>query len=1214
MQKTGLLIGCIIWVLFICTPMVAAEDIGSLNTQVNIPAGSGGVEGLVETAGSTGAVIWPTPLPLMFIENVGQTAADVRFHVVSEGGAIFFTNGGTVFSVQNSSGGQPAILSIGFPGASQGKVIEGVDEAPGHANFFRGTNSGTWFTNVQGYRGVKYRGLYPGIDLIYRGTGGVLKTEFVLAPGANPDNIRMDYSGVGGLTVVDGSLMISTPVGDLYEAAPTAYQDISGSRVPVSVEYSLSGNRVGFSVGTYNHNYPLVIDPVLGYGIYLSGVGVADGYGVTSDPSGNAYVIGKSFSAYTFPPSATAPQTSDVVVTKINRAGTDSMFVTFLGGNGDDIGNGIALDGNGHIYITGTTASANFPVMHPLQGSLKGDTDAFVAHLSPAGDSLIYSTYLGGYQDEDGAGIATDSHGDAHITGTTESIDFPTVNRYQSNSLHGKRDAFVSRISNNGLVLVFSDFIGGSGFDSGFGIAVDGEGNSYITGETIPARPFGTPFNDFPVTGNAFQPTSRGSIDAFVTKINASGFWPVYSSYLGGSGNEHGSSIAVDSAGSAYITGNTSSRDFPISAAAPQKTLHGFVIPDAFITKVAPDGSSIVYSTFYGGTAWDQGRGIAVNDVGEAYITGWTYSTDLTTVDPFQSRNLGRWSLNEAFVVKMNAAGSQFRYATYLGGAGVDAGNAIATNSEGTAYITGFTNSVNFPTINPYARPFGSSSQGGFLVALHDQAFVRPTANFSANTTAGEPPLTVQFTDTSTGGPTSWYWDFGDGTTSTEQNPTHVFSGNCPFPTSYTVTLTVSNPAGSSTKTISGFIEVLCIFHTQYGFFRVVALTESSAPVEGASVFLNDEFRGVTLANGTLNVSHCTTCTPVWTFTVNKSGYQNFTGDVPRQPGIGETVDLFAVMIPVTTTFTITSSAGPNGAISPSGSVVVAKGGSQTFNITPDSGFQIASVVVDGAFVGSEPAFTFTNVQTNHTIAATFSTAPPTQFTIVATAGAHGAISPSGSVVVAKGASQTFNITPDSGFQITNVLVDGEFVGSGSSYTFTNVQANHTISATFSTAPPTEFVITATAGPNGAISPSGSVVVAKGASQTFNITPASGYQVANVLVDGVFIGNVTTYTFTDVQADHTISATFSTAPPTEFTIVATAGANGAISPPGSVVVTRGADQTFNITPASGYQVENVVVDGSFFGSLTTYTFPNVQANHTISATFSTAPPTEFVIT
>ena len=304
---------------------------------------------------------------------------------------------------------------------------------------------------------------------------------------------------------------------------------------------------------------------------------------------------------------------------------------------------------------------------------------------------------------------------------------------------------------------------------------------------------------------------------------------------------------------------------------------------------------------------------------------------------------------------------------------------------------------------------------------------------------------------------------------------------------------------------------------------------------------------------------------------------------------------VFSVATAAAQTFTITSSAGPNGSIDPSGAVVVNENGEQTFTITPDTGYHIADVLVDGNSIGAMTSHTFTNVTEDHTINATFAL---TTYTITASAGANGSIAPSGAVVVNEGADQSFTITPDAGFHVADVLVDGNSIGAVTSHTFTNVTANHTIAASFAA---NTFTITASAGANGAIAPNGAVVVNEGANQTFTITPNVGFHVADVLVDGISVGAVTSHTFTNVTANHTIAASFAA---NTFTITASAGANGSIAPTGEVVVNEGANQSFTITPDTGFQVADVLVDGNSIGAVTSHTFTNVTANHTIAVSFA----------
>ena len=295
------------------------------------------------------------------------------------------------------------------------------------------------------------------------------------------------------------------------------------------------------------------------------------------------------------------------------------------------------------------------------------------------------------------------------------------------------------------------------------------------------------------------------------------------------------------------------------------------------------------------------------------------------------------------------------------------------------------------------------------------------------------------------------------------------------------------------------------------------------------------------------------------------------------------------------TNYTITASAGANGTISPSGAVSVSSGGSQTFNFTPATGYQVASVAVDGTAVTTASSYSFSNVTASHTISVTFA---PATFTLTASAGSNGTISPSGAVSVNYGGNQTFTFTPATGYQVSSVAVDGTAVTTASSYSFSNVTASHTISVTFA---PLTYTLTASAGSNGTISPSGAVSVNYGGNQTFTFTPATGYQVAKVLVDGTAVTTASSYSFSNVTASHTISVTFA---PATFTLTASAGSNGTISPSGAVSVNYGGNQTFTFTPATGYQVASVAVDGTAVTTASSYSFSNVTASHTISVTFA----------
>jgi len=326
-----------------------------------------------------------------------------------------------------------------------------------------------------------------------------------------------------------------------------------------------------------------------------------------------------------------------------------------------------------------------------------------VTKLNPTGSGLVYSTYLGGSGDDNGTSIGVDAAGNAYVMGGTSSTNFPTTaGAFQRTFGGGISDAFVTKLNPAGSGLVYSTYLGGSGSEGGFGIAVDAGGNAYVTGHTGSTN--------FPTTTGAFQTSfGGGGFDAFVTKLNSTGSALVYSTYLGSSGTDNGNGIAVDAAGNAYVTGDTTSANFPTTTGAFQTTFRGG-FDDAFVTKLNSTGSALVYSTYLGGSSTDNGTSIAVDAVGNAYVTGGTFSTNFpTTTGAFQTTLSG---LEDAFVTKLNPLGTGLVYSTYLGGSGSDVGDGITVDALPTpnAYVTGFTDSTNFPTT---AGAFQTTLGGG---------------------------------------------------------------------------------------------------------------------------------------------------------------------------------------------------------------------------------------------------------------------------------------------------------------------------------------------------------------------------------------------------------------------------------------------------------------------------------------------------------------------
>ena len=367
------------------------------------------------------------------------------------------------------------------------------------------------------------------------------------------------------------------------------------------------------------------------------------------------------------------------------------VSTTYFGGISDDYSYAIDVDSFGNCYMTGLTFSDDFPTEDPFQNSLGGTLDAFVIKLNPTGDSIVYATYLGGSGEDVAFDIVVDDFGNCYVTGETDSNDFPVKNPFQK-TIGGELDAFVAKLDPSGDALIYSTYLGGSGDDAGSGIAVDESGNCYMTGETES--------DDFP-TENPFQGAIGGNSDAFVTKLNGTGDGLVYSTYLGGSSPDKSIGVVVDGLDNCYITGSTYSIDFPTENPF-QGTIGGEW--DAFITRLDSSGDALVYSTYLGGGKDEDAKAIAVDDFGNCHVTGHTHSDDFPTKNPFQETIGGEW---DAFVTKLNSSGDALVYSTYLGGSKDDVGSGIAVNGLGDCFVTGYTESNDFPRKNPFQGTIG---------------------------------------------------------------------------------------------------------------------------------------------------------------------------------------------------------------------------------------------------------------------------------------------------------------------------------------------------------------------------------------------------------------------------------------------------------------------------------------------------------------------------
>ncbi len=632
-------------------------------------------------------------LPLSFEANQGQTDAQVRFLARGNGYSLFLTDAGAVLSLRK--GNPPAagrtplvaprqpqrtfkseVVRMELVGASHHLQVSGADPLPGTANYFIGNDLKQWHSSVPTYGKVRYTNVYPGIDLVYYGNQGRLEYDFVVAPSADPKPIRLRFAGARKLKLTaDGDLAVVTKDGQVLFHKPIVYQQINGERRPVKGQFTLlAKNEVGFTVAGYNRARPLVIDPILAYSTYLGG------------------------SAY------------------------DSAF-------------GVAVDSAGSAYVTGVTYDTDFPVTTGTVQQESHGSNAFIAKFNPSGTALIYSTYLGGSLYDYATSIVVDSTGNAYLAGSASSANFPTTpgafQTINKASVNGQSSPFVTKIDSTGAALIYSTFVGGSGYangdgnDAATGIAIDSSGDAYITGAAVSA--------DFPVSAGAYQTTNHAAVNdlitAFVSELNPAGNSLIYSTFLGGSGNggegDGAFSIALDGSGDAYISGQASSVDFPVTTAAYQKVNKADVVSsyNAFIAEIGPGGKTLLYSSYFGGSGnanvygvpeGDTALGIAIDPSGNVYIAGSACSADLPiSSGAYQTiNNAAANNLCNGFIAKISITAGLV-YSTYLGGSGAninlvervgilpsstgDGISSIALDANNNAYVTGAATSANFP-------------------------------------------------------------------------------------------------------------------------------------------------------------------------------------------------------------------------------------------------------------------------------------------------------------------------------------------------------------------------------------------------------------------------------------------------------------------------------------------------------------------------------------
>jgi len=757
-------------------------------------------------------------LPISFEINAGQSDPQVKYLAHGGGYSLFLTATGAVFTLRQAdsqsmiSGDlsktatktdpKPAIpLTMTLVGANPDPTILGEQLQVGISNYFIGNDPTQWHTGIQNYGAVYYHAVYPGIDMCYHGDQQELHYDFLLDPNRDPAQIRLHFSDDATLELdATGDLLIHKDGVTLRQNAPVSYQIDGNTRHAVNSHFILAaGNEVAFEVSDYDSTLPLVIDPGLVYSTYLGGSSDDRGYSIAVDSSDSVYATGQTNGV--FPTTSGAYQTiysggADVFVTKLAADGKSLIYSTYLGGSNDDGGFGIVVDNTGSVYVTGDTDSINFPTtVGAYQIAFGSSTfDTFVTKLAADGKSLIYSTYLGSGGSDGTNGIAVDSSGSAYVTGYTNG-NFPTtVGAYQTTFGGGTtNDAFVTKLATDGKSLVYSTYLGGGQDDSANGIAVDNNGNAYITGATL---------GNFPTTPGAYQTIYGGGADAFVTKLAANGTSLVYSTYLGGSRNDSGTRIAVDNSGNAYISGGTSG-NFPTTVGAYQTVYGGNGADDAFVTKLAADGTSLVYSTYLGGSGNDDGAGIAVDSNGNAYVTGSTNGVFPTTSDAFQTARCNNYY--NAFVTELAVDGKGLIYSSYLGGCSNGFGVGIALNNSNT-YVTGYAG-AGFPVGGgAYQTTFGGGTYDVFVakLILLPLPTPTPTSTSTATTTSTNTPTptnTATATSTPTNTPTSTPTSTNTATATNTGTSTSTSTPTSTSTVTSTTTPVLIAPSGTITTT-----------------------------------------------------------------------------------------------------------------------------------------------------------------------------------------------------------------------------------------------------------------------------------------------------------------------------------------------------------------------------------------------------------------------------
>ncbi len=953
-------------------------------------------------------------IPIYFIPNEGQVDKRSAFYAKASRYTLWITKEGLIFdSISNQGTGenlkpsgfnhqlQPKeaeniitdlnskasfrdVSRLLFVGANRNPEIVAVEETLHRVNYFIGKDPSKWKKDIVTSKAVLYKDIYPNIDLKIYGIEKEIEYDWIIKPDGDPSDIKFEYKNVKKVSVnKKGDLDIRTRFGTLVHKKPFAYQNINVGGVSFSPQVKsefaeikatfkkTDKNTYGFAIGKYDKKRPLVIDPmVLVYSTYLGGSSEERGFGITVDSSGSAFIAGAT-SSTNFPTlnyyQGNNAGGYDVFVTKLSPSGNALVYSTYIGGSGGDYAEAIEVDASGIANIVGFTNSSDYPTLNPYQSSHAGSYDVLVTKLSSSGNALVYSTYLGGNADDFGYDLNLDATGIVYITGFTYSTNFPTLNPYQANNA-GVNDGFVTKLSSSGSTLIYSTYIGGSGNEYEYEIEVDSGGNAYITGYTNSA--------DYP-TLNPYQSSNSGSWDTYITKFSPSGSTLIYSTYLGGNGSDRVQGINIDASGNAYVSGYTDSTNFP--------TLNPYQAnnagsADVFVTKLSPLGSTLVYSTYIGGTNSDYGYDIKIDSGGNAYITGYTNSANYPTLYPYQAGNVGG---GDAFVTKLSSSGNVLVYSTYLGGNNTEYVHSIDVDHIGDVYITGHTLSSNFPTFNPY--------QGN-----HSGGYDGLVTKFSFNADLS----VLKTVDNS-------YPNEGSDVT-------------------FSINLTNNGPADASSVDVTDILPTGLLF-------------QSANVTVGSYNNVSGLWSVGNISNGTTETLEIVaTVTTGGSFT-NTATVNTFTEDDPAGGNDSDSVT-------ISTNYTVIASvSGGNGSVSPS-TQNVSYNGSASINISPNAGYIIATITDNGVSQALADPYEINNVIADHIVEVTFSLE---SYTVNASvSGGNGSVSPS-TQNVSYNEAASINISPNAGYEIATITDNGVIQPVSNPYIIPNVRDDHSIVVTF---------------------------------------------------------------------------------------------------------------------------------------------------------------------